>query len=248
MSTILSNCKTVLYQPVVNPLSVVPPGGDEDQFLSKIDGDDYNYEWVDLPSIPVHTNQTSVFSYTGMELPTIDGVNVGDTTTTKFANGFFANFTWDGAIWVLDNDDYYPYLELNILTPVDTNFISAGEREIVLDIRETNDVQTVGDLVINFTKSANFPFSYNIADTFSAISAVDNYLYPAATFSNVGLFNTLTIPSFALKGTNQRLLLTVDPVNFVGTQSGSFSFSVSIAAINILKPCVTDIRYYQAGW
>lgn len=41
--------RTVLYQPSINTLAVVPPGGTAGQVLAKIDGDDYNIESEDSP-------------------------------------------------------------------------------------------------------------------------------------------------------------------------------------------------------
>ena len=49
---LITTGKTVLYKPSIDVLAVAPPGGTAGQVLAKIDGDDYNNEWVDLPEEP----------------------------------------------------------------------------------------------------------------------------------------------------------------------------------------------------
>ena len=48
-----------------------------------------------------HSNETQAVSYTGVELPVITGVNIGDTVTTNFTNGV-AHYTFNGTNWVLN--------------------------------------------------------------------------------------------------------------------------------------------------
>lgn len=48
----------------------------------------------------VNTLETSSIPYTGVELPTTPGVNIGDTTTMQFGNGVTASYTWDGLNWI----------------------------------------------------------------------------------------------------------------------------------------------------
>jgi len=64
---IIDKGKTVLYQPSINTLAVAPPGGTAGQVLAKIDGDDYNYEWVDLPEGP--KVYRALFTQTGTDAP-----------------------------------------------------------------------------------------------------------------------------------------------------------------------------------
>ena len=54
--------------------------------------------------VKAHTNQIETVPYTGTELPTTAGVNVGDTKTVQFSDGTVVSYTWDGADWVLDFD------------------------------------------------------------------------------------------------------------------------------------------------
>ena len=50
----------------------------------------------------MHTNQIETVPYTGTELPSIAGVNVGDTTDAQFTDGTVVSYTWDGAAWIPD--------------------------------------------------------------------------------------------------------------------------------------------------
>lgn len=49
--------------------------------------------------VKAHTITTGTVPYTGTELPTAPGVNIGDTTSTKFTDGTVVNFTWNGTAW-----------------------------------------------------------------------------------------------------------------------------------------------------
>jgi len=59
-------------------------------------------EYITADFQPIHTNVTEAVPYTGVELPTEDGVIVGDTVSAKFNNNIVGDYTWDGAVWVLN--------------------------------------------------------------------------------------------------------------------------------------------------
>jgi hypothetical protein len=68
---IIDKGTTVIFKPSVNVAAVAPPGGTIGQVLAKIDGDDYNYEWVDLPE-PVSTGSKvyrALLTQTGTNAP-----------------------------------------------------------------------------------------------------------------------------------------------------------------------------------
>ena len=52
--------------------------------------------------VKAHTNQVETVPYTGTELPSIAGVNIGDTTDAQFTDGAVVSYTWDGAAWIPD--------------------------------------------------------------------------------------------------------------------------------------------------
>jgi hypothetical protein len=62
--------------------------------------------WVLLTSgsgsSQVQSNETIAAPYTGVELPTTPGVNIGDTKTVKYNDGTVVNYTWDGTNWVVN--------------------------------------------------------------------------------------------------------------------------------------------------
>ena len=127
--------KTLLYQPSIDVLAVAPPGGTAGQVLAKIDGDDYNYEWVDLPEEP--KVYIALLTQTGTNAPvatilenTLGGGHVWSYESSggyylTLSNAFTANKTNVEApklIWkdtVLINDDVYYKI-----TKVSTSVIS----------------------------------------------------------------------------------------------------------------------------
>lgn len=50
----------------------------------------------------LHSNETQTVPYTGTELPTTVGVNVGDTNTTQFSDGTVVDYTFDGVDWIVN--------------------------------------------------------------------------------------------------------------------------------------------------
>jgi hypothetical protein len=50
----------------------------------------------------VQSNETQAVPYTGVEVPSVAGVNIGDTKTVQFTDGTVVNYTWDGTTWVKD--------------------------------------------------------------------------------------------------------------------------------------------------
>ena len=56
-------------------------------------------KWV-LETKQIHTNGTQAVPYTGVELPTAPGINIGDTNSTQFNDGTVVNYTWDGVNWI----------------------------------------------------------------------------------------------------------------------------------------------------
>jgi hypothetical protein len=53
-------------------------------------------------SSQIQSNETIAAPYTGVELPSVSGVNVGDTKTVQFSDGTIVDYTWDGTTWVKD--------------------------------------------------------------------------------------------------------------------------------------------------
>ena len=87
---------------------------------------------------PIHTNQVSSENYIGTQLPLTSGVTQGDTTTVKFLNGFFGNFTWNGTTWVKNHDDYHSIITTDFLAPLDLIFKDATPKDFVIELREIN--------------------------------------------------------------------------------------------------------------
>lgn len=57
------------------------------------------------------SNETQAVPYTGVELPTTAGVNIGDTKTVKYSNCKVVNYTWNGSSWVYNS--LVDYVDLN---------------------------------------------------------------------------------------------------------------------------------------
>ena len=90
---------TQSYLPILNGLDTI--GYENITYLGGVEVD------RDTITLPLHKNQvqsneTQAVPYTGTELPTTAGVNIGDTNTTQFSDGTVANYTYDGTVWVLD--------------------------------------------------------------------------------------------------------------------------------------------------
>ena len=66
-----------------------------------------------------HSNETQAVPYTGVELPSLAGVNIGDTKIVKFNDGTVVNYTWNGSAWVVDFVEqwYEQRVCLNTATP-----------------------------------------------------------------------------------------------------------------------------------
>ncbi len=77
--------------------------------------------------VKAHTNQIESVVYTGTELPSVAGVNIGDTTDAQFLNGTVVSYTWDGTTWVQDFEQTWGEQRLCLntvapaFTPVDLN-------------------------------------------------------------------------------------------------------------------------------
>jgi hypothetical protein len=70
-------------------------------------------------SSQIQSNETIAAPYTGVELPSVSGVNVGDTKTVQFSDGTIVDYTWDGTTWVKDfvQDYSEERICLNTATP-----------------------------------------------------------------------------------------------------------------------------------
>jgi hypothetical protein len=89
---------TQSYLPILNGLDTI--GYENITYLGGVEVD------RDTITLPLHKNQvqsneTQAVPYTGVELPTLAGVNTGDTKSVKFNDGTVVNYTWNGA-WVKD--------------------------------------------------------------------------------------------------------------------------------------------------
>jgi hypothetical protein len=89
---------TQSYLPILNGLDTI--GYENIMYLGGVEVD------RDTITLPLHKNQvqsndTQTAPYTGVELPTLAGVNTGDTKSVKFNDGTVVNYTWNGA-WVKD--------------------------------------------------------------------------------------------------------------------------------------------------
>jgi hypothetical protein len=97
-----------------------PAVGNENRiYIDRSTGDIYVWDgasYITSDGSTTHTNSTQGAPYTGTELPILDGTTVGDTQTVSFNNGYVVDYTWDGAVWVLDfatgEQDLTPYLLL----------------------------------------------------------------------------------------------------------------------------------------
>jgi hypothetical protein len=90
---------TQSYLPILNGLDTI--GYENITYLGGVEVD------RDTITLPLHKNQvksneTQAVPYTGVELPTTPGVNIGDTNSTQFSDGTVGNYTYDGTDWVLD--------------------------------------------------------------------------------------------------------------------------------------------------
>jgi hypothetical protein len=89
---------TQSYLPILNGLDTI--GYENIMYLGGVEVD------RDTITLPLHKNQvqsndTQAVPYTGVELPTTPGVNIGDTNSTQFSDGTVVNYTWDGTTWVV---------------------------------------------------------------------------------------------------------------------------------------------------
>jgi hypothetical protein len=83
--------------------------------------------------VKAHTNQIESVVYTGTELPSIAGVNIGDTTDAQFLNGTVVSYTWDGTTWVQDFEQTWGEQRICLntvapaFTPTDVNNPTVAE-------------------------------------------------------------------------------------------------------------------------
>jgi hypothetical protein len=92
---------TQSYLPILNGLDTI--GYENITYLGGVEVD------RDTITLPLHKNQvqsndTQAVPYTGVEVPSVAGVNIGDTKTVQFTDGTVVNYTWDGTTWVVDFD------------------------------------------------------------------------------------------------------------------------------------------------
>jgi hypothetical protein len=112
---------TQSYLPILNGLDTI--GYENITYLGGVEVD------RDTITLPLHKNQvqsneTQAVPYTGVELPPVAGVNVGDTKTVQFNDGTVVNYTWNGSIWVKDFEDEYNFVgEINIVIDGQSNSI-----------------------------------------------------------------------------------------------------------------------------
>jgi hypothetical protein len=95
---------TQSYLPILNGLDTI--GYENITYLGGVEVD------RDTITLPLHKNQvqsneTQAVPYTGVELPTTTGVNIGDTNSTQFNDGTVVNYTWNGTAWVFNFQTSY---------------------------------------------------------------------------------------------------------------------------------------------
>ena len=99
------------------------------------DGVAWIVDFVEAPVVSiVHSNETQAVPYTGTELPTTVGVNVGDTNTTQFSDGTVVDYTFDGNVWVLDFaiDSFDPILDPTCTTYDENIVVKRADGTFVL--------------------------------------------------------------------------------------------------------------------
>jgi hypothetical protein len=80
-------------------------------------------------SSQIQSNETIAAPYTGVELPIVAGVNVGDTKTVQFSDGTVVNYTWDGNpdyTWTLNKGSELITLSNKRVFNTKTVYVDAG--------------------------------------------------------------------------------------------------------------------------
>ena len=102
-----------------------------------------------------HTVQNEAVPYTGTELPSIAGVNVGDTTTSKFSDGTVVNYTWNGTAWANPQVITTPtrYKE-DVFTGLNTgNTVTLTQTPINIFVGDRNGLNQLNGAGLDYTLS-----------------------------------------------------------------------------------------------
>jgi hypothetical protein len=144
---------TQSYLPILNGLDTI--GYENITYLGGVEVD------RDTITLPLHKNQvqsndTQAVPYTGVEVPSVAGVNIGDTKTVQFSDGTVVNYTWNGTAWVKDFDAecFEERICLNTatpaFTPLDVNNPITAEVQAWKNANLTLQQQTNGTILTYF--------------------------------------------------------------------------------------------------
>jgi hypothetical protein len=128
-----------------------------------------------------HSNETQAIPYTGVELPTTPGINIGDTNSTQFSDGTVVNYTWDGTAWVVDfvESCSEERICLNTATPAFITTIVTGQTNVGLYFNYDGNPFDITSFKINGNEL--------LISTINVYDAGSNYIY---TNQLVPLFNS----------------------------------------------------------
>ncbi len=185
-------------------------------------------EYITADFQPIHTNVAEAVPYTGTELPTEDGVVIGDTVSAEFNNNIIADYTWNGTVWVLNfttrSIGTPPRLSLNIGVPFNGGFTTGQTKDVVLRLRERNGVDATGGVLIDIPAIPGFTMAFDNTATTSTnpSETISNSLFSATVRSDGSLKLYSTLASGYLDA-NANIYLRVDLTATGGTSSTTFS-------------------------
>jgi hypothetical protein len=142
--------------------------------------------------VKAHSNETQAISYTGVEVPTNPGINIGDTKSVYFNTGEVVHYTWDGTVWNIDFIEDRAELRfcLNTVsgfTPADVNNPTTAEVEAWKNANLTLQQQTNGTILTYFV-----PGDGGSCDNPDYIYTL-NKGSQLVTLTNKRVFNTKTV-------------------------------------------------------
>jgi hypothetical protein len=128
-----------------------------------------------------HSNETQAIPYTGVELPTTPGVNIGDTNSTQFSDGTVVNYTWDGTTWIPKFVESWgeKRICLNTATPPFITTVVTGQTDVGLYFNYDGNPFDITSFKINGNEL--------LTSTINVYDAGSNYIY---TNQLVSLFST----------------------------------------------------------
>jgi hypothetical protein len=131
--------------------------------------------------VKAHSNETQAIPYTGVELPTTPGINIGDTNSTQFSDGTVVNYTWDGTTWIPKFVESWgeKRICLNTATPPFITTVVTGQTDVGLYFNYDGNPFDITSFKINGNEL--------LTSTINVYDAGSNYIY---TNQLVSLFNT----------------------------------------------------------